>query len=112
MARIKAWLVVTRNATRDYIDFVALSDKIERLGGVTGLTDALLPMERLYPQQNGASVVLQLAKQLAEPMPFDLGSEDLTVYRLLAERWKHWKAVREAAERLGIVLLSSYEKSR
>ncbi len=106
MARIKAWLIETRNATRDYIDFIALADKIEQTMGDTALTQALLALDRLYPQENGSSVVLQLAKQLAEPKPHDLGDADLSIYRLISDRWGRWENVREAAQHIGVLLLS------
>lgn len=108
MARVKAWLTVTRNATRDYVDFVALADRIERNDGIGGVIDALSSMDRLYPQTNGTSVGLQLAKQLAEPRPKDLGDGDLSTYRLIAEQWKDWNVVKRAAGRYGIVLLEEF----
>jgi len=106
MARIKGWLIETRNATRDFIDFVALADKIEHLRGEATLTESLIEMDNLYPQENGHSVVLQLAKQLAEPKPYDLGDADLSIYRLLSDRWGDWSAVCEAAVRIGALLLA------
>jgi hypothetical protein len=108
MARVKAWLTVTRNATRDYVDFVALADRIEINSGIEGVIDALSPMDRFYPQTNGTSVGLQLAKQLAEPRPRDLGDGDLSAYRLIADRWKDWDVVKRAAERYGVLLLEEF----
>jgi hypothetical protein len=108
MARIKAWLIVTRNATRDYIDFVALADRLENEGGLDATRQAISAMDRLYPQSNGSSVVLQLAKQLAEPLPNDLGDADLTMYRLISDRWRNWSTVKETAQRYGQELLRSY----
>lgn len=96
MARIKAWLVVTRNATRDYIDLVALC---ARLGDKAAL-DALRTMDRLYPQDSGESVLRQLCKQLAEPRPYDLGSVDLKRYKGLRPPWNRWEAVVEYSQRL------------
>ena len=52
MARIKAWLLVTRNTVRDYLDVVVL---LARLGD-EGALAALRPLDRLYPQASGASV--------------------------------------------------------
>jgi len=110
MARIKAWLILTRNATRDYIDFVALIEKIEQTGGEDAVVQALRPMERLYPQKNGSSPLLQLSKQLAEPKPSDLGDANLEVYRLLSPRWNNWETVRRAATKVGVLVLNAYEK--
>ena len=96
MLRVKGWLVVTRNATRDHIDFCALADKAGN-----GFTDAVRPMDRLYPQDTGETVIRQLAKQLAEPKPYDLGDVDLTRYRGLRAPWNAWPFVHEYAQRLG-----------
>jgi hypothetical protein len=108
MARVKAWLTVTRNATRDYVDFVALATRLEEMAGTHAVIEALASIDRLYPQSNGTSVGLQLAKQLAEPRPRDLGDGDLGDYRLIAERWKDWNVVREAAQRYGVLLLEHF----
>jgi hypothetical protein len=97
ITRIKAYLIVRRNATRDFVDFVALAKKIETNEGADNVIRALSSLDRLYPQENGSSVSLQLAKQLSEPKPHDLGNADLSVYRLIAQPWISWPAVIEAA---------------
>jgi hypothetical protein len=95
MIRVKGWLVVTRNATRDYVDFCALAAKAG-----DGFTDAIRPMDRLYPQDTGETVTRQLAKQLAEPKPYDLGDVDLARYRGLRSPWNAWPFVHDQAQRL------------
>lgn len=75
MLRIKSWLIVSRNTTRDYIDTVALADA---LGG-DRTTEALRSLDTLYPQENHSSVLQQLAKQMAQPCPYDQ-SPDLGIY--------------------------------
>ena len=66
--RIKGVLILKRNATRDYLDFVALAT---RMGpGSTG--EALRSFDRLYPQKSGESALQQLQAQLANPLPYDL----------------------------------------
>lgn len=45
MLRIKAVLVLERNATRDYLDVVALADQL----GDEGAAQALRPFDALYP---------------------------------------------------------------
>ncbi len=95
MVRVKGWLVVTRNATRDYVDFCALAD---RAGN--GFTDAVRPLDRLYPQNTGEAVTRQLAKQLAEPRPYDLGDVDLARYRGIRAPWNTWAFVRAYAQGL------------
>jgi hypothetical protein len=73
MLRIKAVLILRRNATRDYLDFVALADHI----GEDRLVVALDSFDRLYPQPNGESALQQLQIQLAQPLPYDLDALEL-----------------------------------
>lgn len=91
-ARIKAWLCLVRNATRDFIDFAALAERL----GAERAAAAVLSMDAYYADQlgpGGARVATQVAKQLAEPRPHDLGAVDLAAYRGLARRWQDWDAV-------------------
>lgn len=90
MVRVKGWLVVTRNATRDYIDFCALADKLGE-----HLADTLRPMDGLYPQDTGETVTRQLCKQLAEPKPYDLDACDLGRYRGIQPPWNDWDQVKD-----------------
>lgn len=105
MLRIKAWLVVSRNATRDYLDTVALADKL----GAETTQVALQSLDALYPQETGASVLLQLARQMAEPKPFDLEDGDLSQYRGLSERWRSWAAVSDEAAQIAVAILSQIQ---
>lgn len=109
MLRIKSWLVVTRNATRDYLDAVALADRIETERDGLAVWSALESLDSLYPQSNGSSVVLQLAKQFAEPNPNDLGTVRLTEYRGVAERWRSWENVVARAGDYAQLILSCYQ---
>lgn len=68
MLRVKAWLVISRNASRDYVDAGALAERLGRKRSV----NALSSLDCLYPQTNGSSAIQQAARQLAEPRPFDL----------------------------------------
>jgi hypothetical protein len=47
LLRIKAVLILKRNATRDYLDFAALSERI----GSARVKKALGLLDQLYPQQ-------------------------------------------------------------
>lgn len=95
MARIKGYLFVRRNATRDLIDFVALTDRLNDIDGPQAVRDALSSLDGLYPQQNGQSIARQLALQLGDPKPYDLGDARLRDYRILDERYASWTDVRE-----------------
>ena len=106
MLRIKAWLVLRRNATRDYLDVVALA---ERLGGEQAPVVAL-ELDDYYEDQVGAGgkrVATQLARQLAEPAPYDLSEVDLRLYRRLDPRWQEWTAVRAACAALAAAMLTA-----
>lgn len=103
MARIKAWLVLKRNATRDYLDLVALA---ERLG--PDAANVLVGLDEWYADQigpGGERVATQLAKQLAEPRPYDLSEVDLGRYRRLEPRWQDWLAVADACRNHAVAML-------
>lgn len=92
MLRIKGVLILQRNATRDYLDFVALADHI----GAEKMAEALRPFDRLYPQPNEESALQQLQIQLANPLPYDLEDLDLAEYKNLDPRWCNWQTVKAA----------------
>ena len=100
MLRIKGVLILKRNATRDYLDFVAMAD---RLGDDTTIA-ALTSFDTLYPQDSGVSALLQLQIQLANPRPYDLDTIGLAEYRNLAPRWHSWDTIRTNGERLAALI--------
>jgi hypothetical protein len=77
MLRIKGVLILQRNATRDYLDFVALADHM----GAEAMIEALRPFGCLYPQPNEESALQQLQIQLATPLPYDLEQLNLAELR-------------------------------
>ena len=91
MLRIKAVLIIKRNATRDYLDFVALSDLLGRQASLESLRD----FDALYPQPNGQSARQQLQIQLANPMPYDLDETNLREYKKLRPEYQDWSVVAE-----------------
>ncbi len=105
MARIKAWLLVTRNTVRDYLDTAVL---LERLGE-GGAAQALRELDVLYVQPSGASVRAELVERLASARPGDRASVDLASYKALAAPWNDWSHVtgvgRAHAARLAAALL-------
>jgi hypothetical protein len=100
LLRIKGVLILRRNATRDYLDFAALSERI----GPVRVKEALAPLDQLYPQPTGESALQQLQVQLANPMPYDLEDTDLSEYRKLDPRWHDWNRVREICATVAVDL--------
>jgi len=90
MLRIKGVLILKRNATRDYLDFVALADHL----GSEKMVAALQTFDQLYPQPNEESAIQQLQIQLAQPLPYDLEELNLTEYKHLDPRWADWQNVK------------------
>jgi len=93
MLRIKAVLILKRNATRDYLDFCAM---VERLGDEE-VVEAMRTFDQLYPQPNEESALQQLQIQLAEPLPYDLDAVNLAEYKHLSPGWQDWSRVRSAS---------------
>jgi hypothetical protein len=87
--RIKAVLILKRNASRDYLDFAALSNHM----GTERAVAALDSFDRLYPQQSGESALQQLLIQIASPMPFDLDKTGFSRYKGIVPQWKDWDSV-------------------
>ena len=100
MLRIKGVLILKRNATRDYLDFVALADHL----GDESVASALHSFDRLYPQDNGESALQQLQVQLANALPYDLEDIELSEYKNLDPRWHDWHAVKAACAHLSTVI--------
>ncbi len=88
--RIKGILILKRNATRDYLDFVALASRMD----ATQISAALSLFDSLYPQPNGQSALQQLHIQLAQPLPFDLEETELSEYKNLHPQWHDWMEVK------------------
>lgn len=108
IARIKAWLCLIRNATRDYLDFAALSDRL----GIDAAVEVVWSLDDYYADQQGDGgqrVATQAAKQLAQPRPGDLADVDLTAYRELDRRWQDWQTVVDACRRISAGVLDRAE---
>ncbi len=92
--RIKAFLIVRRNQTRDYLDLAALSERL----GVDQAAKVLSGIDDYYADQHGGGdgVSSQLARQLTDPQPADHSVIDqLPSYRRLHRQWSDWSAVTE-----------------
>lgn len=105
--RIKAALILKRNATRDYLDFAALSDQL----GEDQTIHALRDLDQLYPQPNGESALQQLQIQFSNPLPYDLEETKLPEYKNLDAKWHHWAVVKQACAHIGRLLLDKIRGS-
>jgi hypothetical protein len=106
--RIKAALILKRNATRDYLDFVALATHL----GDEKAAGALKYFDQLYPQPNDESALQQLQIQLANPMPYDLDQTELKQYKQLDPKWHDWEQVKAACTHVAIALFDRLTKAQ
>jgi hypothetical protein len=97
--RIKAFLLVDRNATRDYLDVAALSHHL----GVERSAAALRDISKLYGEfaGEGGDMLTSVLVKLASPDPFDLEGVDLAEYKGIVPPWNEWAAVVEQCGALG-----------
>lgn len=106
--RIKAFLCLERNATRDYLDLAALAAHM----GIDAAGEALWCMDELYPQKSGTWVVrTQLMMQLASPPPYDLDKVALAEYKGVHPPFDRWEYVADVCGRLSDWLLNACEKT-
>lgn len=103
MLRIKGVLILRRNATRDYLDFVALADAL----GEEQIVEALRDFDGFYLQANGESALQQLQIQLANPLPYDLEETDLSEYKNLVDRWRNWLDVKRVCIDCAILIFEN-----
>lgn len=92
--RIKAFLVVRRNQTRDHLDLAALSEHLR----VDRAAEVLAGIDEYYADQEETDdgVASQLVRQLSKPQPADPAMiDELASYRRLRKRWSDWGAVTE-----------------
>lgn len=109
MLRVKAFLVVQRNATRDYLDSVALADRLGRDGAV----GVLVEIDQYYADRSGEhdSVLTAVVTRLSEPRPRDTRTtRELRHYRGLDSRWQDWAAVTAACADLADGIVEHLEK--
>jgi len=90
--RIKAWLALTRNQTRDYLDIAALADHV----GADEAAAVLREIDSYYGDINRRpeAVATQVARQLADPRPRDAKvTTQLASYKELDRHWHEWPTV-------------------
>lgn len=108
MLRVKAYLVVQRNQVRDYLDVVALADRIG-----AGAAEVLAGIDEYYDDRSGGSdsVLTALVQRLSEPNPRDTRvTTQLASYKGLAPHWHEWAAVVTACEGLADEIVRTFEE--
>lgn len=104
--RIKGFLIVRRNQTRDYLDVAALADRY----GILNAAAVLARIDDYYADQHGGGrgIAAQLVRQLADPRPKDSSvTRQLDAYRNLESRWTDWGEVRSVCGQLAVGMLET-----
>jgi hypothetical protein len=90
--RIKAYLLITRNQTRDYIDVAALAHRF----GPDWAAATLADIDTYYNEslQGRGSVASQVFRQLGQPRPADSRTTtNLGQYKELVPQWQSWDVI-------------------
>ena len=105
MLRIKAFLVVERNTTRDYLDVAALSHHL----GTRKSVAALERMNELYGEfvGEGGDMLTSLITKLAAPDPYDLTDLDLSEYKGIIPPWHDWRTVESQCRSVAEAILGA-----
>ena len=101
--RVKAYLVVQRNAVRDFLDVAALAEHL----GIDQAVEVLTAIDAYYVDRSGepASVLTSLVLALADPAPRDPDViPELPRYKGLASRWHRWDDVVAMCQELSLRL--------
>jgi hypothetical protein len=103
MIRTKGWMIISRNATRDYIDFAALAKHM----GIKEATEVLSDFNNFYSdliRGSQASPIIQLIRQLAEPKPGDFDQIDLSLYKGIQPPFDSWEYIQKICEEISVEL--------
>jgi hypothetical protein len=103
--RIKAYLLVKRNQTRDYIDVAALAHRFGTPWAANTLADIDAYYDEGAPGEN--AVASQLVRQLGQPRPQDSRTtRNLSRYKNLDPQWHAWQAVVRQCQDIADAMLS------
>ncbi|HTQ22422.1 hypothetical protein [Mycobacterium sp.] len=103
--RIRAYLLIKRNQTRDYIDVAALADRF----GTRWAADTLADIDAYYDEgRPGENVVAaQVLRQLGHPRPKDSRTtRNLRQYKNLDPKWHSWDGLVDQCHRIADAMLS------
>lgn len=104
--RIKAFLAVRRNQTRDYLDVAGISDVL----GVVSTAGVLSGIDAYYADEKRGemAVASQVVRQLAAPAPKDSSvTRHLESYRELKRKWHKWSDVVTRCQAIADAMLMS-----
>jgi hypothetical protein len=102
--RIKAYLALKRNQTRDYLDIAALAANM----GEANAARVLCDIDRFYADiaRGEDAVSSQVARQLASPEPQDISvTRQLHAYKGIQPPWDSWANVRAALAGLAAAMM-------
>lgn len=104
LLRIKGFLILMRNATRDYLDFLAMVDYL----GIEKSLNALLNFDKLYQDvySKENSALFQLTLQLSKLMPYDINDISLQEYKLLKDKWQNLDNLKKFANNFSFCLFT------
>jgi hypothetical protein len=108
---VKAFLIVTRNRVRDYLDVAGLSHE-------TGIdaTAAILKDIDIYYQDAARgldAVASQIARQFADPRPADPRTlRNLSAYKNLIPRWQDWDNITGQCRQVALAMTAGGTASR
>jgi len=103
MIRTKGWMIISRNATRDYIDFAAIAKHM----GTKDAAEVLIDFNDFYSdliRGRQALPIVQLIRQLAEPKPGDLEQIDLSLYKGIQPPFDFWDFIVKICEEISVEL--------
>jgi hypothetical protein len=90
-ARIKAWMLLERNTVRDYVDVVALLERLLE----ASLPEFARTFGTCYERgPKGGSSIVELVEKLGAAMPDDRNQVDLATYKDVCPPWNDIEAVR------------------
>lgn len=92
MARVKGWMLLNRDTTRDYLDTVVLLEKL----GEPRVVPAFAPFDSIYERgPRGGPPLVELVECLAAAGPRDRAAIELGSYRGVTPPWTQWSYLEE-----------------
>jgi hypothetical protein len=92
LARIKCWLLVDRNAVRDYLDAVAILESL----GEARVREALRDFDSIYSRApSGSLPSVALVERLQAAQSVDRDRVDLAAYKGIRPPWNDWNHLQE-----------------